>query len=195
MTRSWRVALLAVATVALLAVAAVLAVRVIDPVGRGAANATPVAPVSFDHLPVLVERAAGEAGGCPAHAYRAPAEPMLAPQTSADGSTGGSSGTYAVGDGSHLLVQCLGASSEHPPLEAWGEDRPDGDDGFEVVSLTFEERVGLGLVVRQSLGLGGEVLVTDWVFERDGWVFAVGHLKAQGGPGPAEALLSSWTWG
>jgi hypothetical protein len=194
-TRSWRVALLAVAVVALLAVAAALAVRAIDPAGRGSVDAAPVAPVSFDHLPVRVERAAGEAGGCPAHAYRAPAEPMVAPQPDADGSTGGSSGTYAVGDGSHLLVQCLGASSEHPPLEDWGEDRPSSDDGFEVVSLTFEERAGLGLVVRQALGLGGEVLVTDWVFERDGWLFAVGHLKAQGGPGPAEALLSSWTWG
>lgn len=187
MTRPLRVALVAVAVVALLAVAAAVAVTVIDRPGSGptAVDATTVAPVPFDHLPVSVERAAGEAGGCPAHAYRAPGEPE----------GGGESTMFRLDDESFLLVVCLGSADQHPPLSRWGEGADDRE--LSVVSLAYEQRAGLGLVVRQetTTGSGGRRL-TDWIFERDGWLFAVGHLRDDTASGTEpEALLSSWTWG
>lgn len=187
MTRPLRIALVAVAVVALLAVAAAVAVTAIAPPGAGPTevDASTVAPVPFDHLPVAVERAAGEAGGCPAHAYRAPSEP--------DG--GGESSLFRLADESVLLVVCLGPADRHPPLSRWGEGAEDSE--LSVVSLGYEQRAGLGLVVRQetTTGSGGRRL-TDWIFERDGWLFAVGHLRADVASGTEpEAVLSSWTWG
>lgn len=187
MTRTWRLALLTVAAVALLAVAAAVAVTVVDRAGSGSmeVDAATVAPVAFDHLPVVVRRAAGEAGGCPAHAYRAPTEPE----------GGGESTMFRLGDESFLLVVCLGRADQHPPLARWDEGA--GASDLTVIDLGYEQRAGLGLVVRQetTTGSGGRLL-TDWIFEREGWLFAVGHLRADAASGTEpEALLSSWTWG
>lgn len=150
-------------------------------------------------LPHVVEVSRSDVG-CPGHAFRAPAEPMLPP--SADGAV-----TIRLPDDAAMLTVCLGAvaelgTPEELVAELWrgSPDLPGSDllgdaapDPLTVARLSSAHGDAVVLTSRV-----GRWLVTDHYVARDGMVHVVGYLR-QEALGDAhlpqvESLLATWEW-
>ena len=166
--------------------------------GPGEARAV-VADPSIE-LPYLVE-VPGTADGCPAAAFASPVEPL----TVTDGYAGV---MLPRGNGAALLATCIGAVDDMGTVEdvvadVWsGEGLEDLQEDL-VADMEWErlsiERItspfGDALAVTSRLGTK---LLTDHYVERDGWVYAVGYLRAEADAdvdrGVVDAILASWQW-
>lgn len=163
------------------------------PIPEPAEARSVVADPSID-LPNLVE-VPGNADGCPAAAFSSP-----------EGPTSVSDGYAAVmlprGDDAALMTACIGAVDDVGSVDEfvpklWAGDGPGGDAaGGEALSI---ERVispfGAALAVTSRIGTS---LLTDHYVERDGWVYAVGYLRAEADGDVdrpvVDAVLASWEW-
>lgn len=147
-------------------------------------------------LPYPVE-VPGTADGCPAAAFRSPAEPSSV-------SDGFASIMLPGGGDGAVLAACIGAVDDLGPLEdhvasLWtGEayDQEGEEDPWERLSI---ERVvsPLGDSLALTSRIGVRVL-TDHYVERDGWIYAVGYLRptasADADRAVVDAILASWEW-
>lgn len=201
MSRAARIALVVVGTALVAVVGAVVWVSTqvrgpgSAPVPGAGEARTVVADPSIE-LPYLVE-VPGTADGCPAAAFRSPAEPI----TVTDGYAGV---MLPRSDDAALLVTCMGDVDERGAVEElvagfWsgeGFDDPAEAEAWERLSI---ERIAspFGDAIAVTSRIGGKLL-TDHYVERDGWVYGVGYLRAES-DGDADravvdAILASWEW-
>jgi hypothetical protein len=152
-------------------------------------------------LPVLLEIPT-DPNGCPGYTVSAPGESMFTPTVGPDGSR--SDWTINLGGGVALLSVCFGPVSEVGDLDDFLDRRSIEKDLYEEL-LGAVEQVGAIDEIRSAHGDGparttrfGEVLVTDFFVEHDGFIHGVGYMRPES-VGDAylpivEAMLASWSW-
>ena len=200
MSRTERIALVALGAV-LVAAGVVLwwTTRPDEPAGApipGAGEARVVVADPSIDLPYLVE-VPRTADGCPAAAFRSPAEPLSVAE--------GNAGIMLPGghDGA-VLTACIGAVADVGALDRFVADVWSGEGLEDVAEADVWERLwieridsplGDALAVTSRVGAR---LLTDHYVERDGWIYAVGYLRpeASGDADRAvvDGILASWQW-
>ncbi|MCR6689386.1 hypothetical protein [Cellulomonas sp.] len=152
------------------------------------------APLAHESLPAPVVTLTRDfsvpAGTCPAYSTHVPVDM----DTGWQGSTN-ASGMLAPGNG--LMLTCFGSVAQVGHLDDLVDDRrAHGVEDYELIGAPVVVTSPLGESVRFDYAVGLHV-ITEWVVEREGAVFAVGYLHDGTASHLAEvqAVMAGWRWG
>lgn len=156
-------------------------------------------------LPVLLEIPT-DANGCPGYTVPAPAEPMFEPVIGEGGTR--SDFTVRLGATTAILSVCNGPVSENGTADEAVEYVVSGKvpEEYDDLGVDVERQVVGGVdQVISARGDGpalttrfGQMLVTDFYVEHDGYLHIVGYLRPESVGDTylptVEAMLASWSW-